>query len=223
MSQTFWKLSVVLFLLLLVAPGAALAEEAAPQEDPFQRTELPASLHLLEDLEEPAVTRPTENPALRMLLALGGAALTSSLTAAGGYHLGRAICSDALLCTEPFFGVLMGVSLGSALGTWWGGALAGGRGSFWSAMVGASAGMMATAIVFRGLLFFIRPQNPFAPVGYAGSYAILSLCTMAGAVTGYEIAHRLTAPAEATAPEPALQPLVAVTSGGAALGLGGRF
>jgi hypothetical protein len=201
----------LLLSLLLMAPRAALAEAVAPENGPFPRTELPASLHLLEDLAEPAPAPPPDYPALRMILSLSGAALTGSLLAATGYSLGLAICSDALLCLEPFFGLLVGGSLGVSLGAWWGGALAGGQGVYWSSAVGTGLGTIVGIAVVRVLGLVGVIPHPFK----WSSVAVLGGCAAAGAMAGYEIAHRVRAPA--------LHPLVAVTSGGAALGLGGSF
>jgi hypothetical protein len=193
MSLSAWKLSVVLSLWLLV-PRAGLAE-------PFQRTELPSSLHLLESLGESAYheAQPT---GVRLLAVTGAAALTGTLAAFIGAELSESVVG----------GFILGAVIGAPLGAWAGGKLVGGRGSYLGALggaaLGAGFGLLATATI-NG-----------ATGSYDGAWAF-PISTLLGAIIGYEVSHSLNTGYAATAPR--FQPTVAVSPRSAAVGLGGSF
>jgi hypothetical protein len=212
-ASTSWTLSLVLSLLLLV-PRAGLAEEAvAPETRPFQRTELPSSLRLLDAAPEPVPTEDS-SPLPRILAVTGVAALTGTMAVASGLRFARAHCTDEK--REGYFGCLgeyalgiyAGVMAGVPLGTWLGGLVAGGRGSYLGALVGTSVG---AAVGLSSSFVLSRAIHPRA---YRVAFP---LCTLLGAVIGYEFSHGLNTPG------PTVQPLLAVSSRSAALGLGGSF
>jgi hypothetical protein len=216
MSQTVMTLSVVLSLLLLV-PRTGLAVE--PEAGLSARTELPRSLHLLEDLAEPAVTRQAPSSATRRLTVLGGALATSAAGGLGGYSLGSVRCRKATSDEAAgscdglkYVSLALGSLVGAPIGAWWGGMLTEGRGSFGRALAGAAVGGSVGLVIAMGF------GEDF------GSAALVSLpvSTALGAMISYEMSHaRNIAPEVAAAP--GFQPRVAVSSQGAALGLGGSF
>jgi hypothetical protein len=198
----------VVLSLLLLAPGAALA------------TEPPRSLHLLEDLAEPASVEGTSSTAMRKVTVLGAALATSAAAGLGGFALAKAGCREPDPETESGGGcgytmypsLALGTLVGAPLGAWWGGTLMGGQGTFGRALAGAAIAGSLGVIVSAG---FGDSAGPAALVA-------LPLTTALGAMIGYEVSHsRNTASAQAAAP--AFQPLVAVSSRSTALGLGGQF
>jgi hypothetical protein len=216
MSQPFWKLTVVLSLLLL-GPRAALAEEAAPENGPSPRTELPASLHLLEDLAEPAVTEQAPSAETRVATVTLGALGMSALAGLGGYAITSGMCAGggARSCGgEGFLGLAIGGFLGAPLGAWLGGMYAGGSGSLGAALGGAAAGGGIS-------LFAVKLVGRYTQVE-SSALLIVPLSTLLGTVIFYERSHRANV-ASAAATAPAVQPLVSVSPRSAALGLGGRF
>ncbi len=214
MSQTLWKLSVVLSLVLL-APRAALAgEEASPETGPFVRTELPRSLHLVEGLApQPA---PSEGAFRvgRVLASAGGAVVTGALGGVAGFLFAQS-CSGGDGCIgDKAYGILGGTALGVAMGTSIGGSLADGQGSFWGALGGTVVGAGV------GIAGVVALAEATQDVPGAALYLGLPLITILGAVAGYELTHAWNTSSSAAS---GVQPLVAVTPTSAALGLGGRF
>ncbi len=218
MFLSSWKLSVVLSLLLLV-PRAGLAEEAmTPEAEPFQRTELPSSLRLLEAAPEPAPAQDTSRAA-RGLAVAGGAALFGTVSVATGLQLAKSACAPEdrggfFGCLgEDALGLLGGVAVGVPLGAWLGGTFVDGRGSYLGALVGTAVG---TGVGFTTSVMFSSAIHPQAYL------VAFPLFTVMGAVIGYEVSHGWNTP-DATVAAPSFQPMLSVTSTGAELALGGRF
>lgn len=196
-------LSVVLSLLLL-APGAALAQEAAAPQP--ERAELPASLHLV---DPPA--QPEEVPQLlRVLVLTTGVVMTGTLGGVAGLVLGLVMCTGSGPCSDTaILGLAAGATLSAPLGAALTGALMEGRGSYEGSLAGAVVGAgLGTAAT----LWLIDDGPP-------ETIALFPVLTVLGAVIGYELSHSLNTPAK----EVRFQPVLAVSGQGAALGLGGRF
>ncbi len=151
---SYWKLFALCSLLLLV-PRAGLASEAVASEDtPFQRAELPGSVHLLDvSMDRGPQWRP---------------------------HLSGQ--PDSALPR-----VLLGATLG--------------------ALVGGTSALLLAGTLEAGWAFSI-----LIPAG-----------AVAGALIGYYSGSEGGSASSRVAARPRVQPLLAVSPTGAAMGLGGRF
>jgi hypothetical protein len=205
--QISWKLSLVMSLLLL-APGVSLAADG---ETPLPAAATPTAPSLLETQEKAEPKQPP-HAALRVAAEIGAMSLTSAALGAGGLLMGLTTCDGDLSCLDTAgYGMLGGISVGAPIGTWWGGKLAGGRGTFLGSALGAGAGLLAGA----GAALLVTNDNiePFCfPLG-----AII------GSVVGYEMSHSM-----APAPRPSMAsagvlPVLAFSRQGAVLGLNGIF
>lgn len=194
----------VLFVLLL-APGLCLAGERAP-------------LRLTDDDWYEEGSRSSSRGG-RIAAELGLGAVTATVLGIGGGFAGLGICEagvtggkDSYLpCLDAaFLGVAAGVLAGVPLGVWWGGGLMDGHGRLLATFLGMGAGVLVGATAgalserFRTELFLVGTP----------------LLALTGAVVGYELSH--VEPWQASV-RPRFQPVLALSSHGAALGLGGRF
>ncbi len=206
----------LLLTLLLLAPSVGLAAEETPppaeastgQSTPSTDTPLPGAdtrpkLRLM-DTPAPEPTRPSQS--LRILAEVGAGALTG----AGGLFLGYMgvfavyntdLGSSSYGLLTP---VLLGVGTGLALGTWWGGELAGGDARLDSTFLGMLIGGAT------GILLTIPMENPFAALITCPPLMLL------GSIIGYENTER-------GATLKSVQPLLSVSPRGATFGLAGTF
>jgi hypothetical protein len=233
------RLSLLLTVLLL-APrvGLAAGESPAPAQDvPSREASSPESSAPPSSPGQPSGPRlaPAQGPwawqpqrpsqGVRILAETGAGVLTGAGGALGGMLAGGMLCALSLTssstdgstaCLNRFIGsILVGTNLGLALGTFWGGQAVGGNGNVLGPLAGAASGALAGVLVgtvrhdlHGGMLLGI-------PLGLIGS------------IIGYELTDKdpraaIPAPAAALA-RPRVQPLLAVSSGGALLGLGGAF
>lgn len=180
--QIRWKLSLIMSVLLL-APGLSFAADT--------------------------------HPALRVTAEIGAMTVTAAALGAGGYVLGRETCEDrsaGLGCLDRMaVGLLGGVTLGAPVGTWWGGELAGGQGTFLGALLGSGAGLAIGA--GASLLVSNDDLKTFC----------LPLGTMIGSVIGYEVSHDPEPAPQIPLASVGIQPVLAFSNRGAVLGLNGRF
>ena len=225
-------LPLLLSLLLASTPGRAATGRLALASD---APHTPRTLSLLAG-SEPAVTPGTQSETwhapevrterpgtvARVLAEVGmGVGGVVGLGAAGA-GLGALVpCHETgfLACFEgPTIGVTLGALVGLPLGVWLGGKLAGGQGSFVSALGGMGVGLAAAFVVSLIALPISTTAGQFAGViGFA-------LLPVAGAVIAYERSdtEALALPRRESA-RPGLRPLLAMTSGGGLIGLGGHF
>jgi hypothetical protein len=209
------RMSLLLSLLLLAPRVGLAAEETPPPADAPTEQSTPSTdssppgagsrpkLRLM-DTPAPESTRPDQP--LRILAEVGAGALTG----AGGLFLGYMVAfqmyepgvgsSDYLLLAP----VLLGVGTGLALGTWWGGELAGGDARLDATFLGMLLGGAA------GVLLTLPMENPFI------SLVICPPLMLLGSIIGYENTER-------GATLKSVQPMLSVSSRGATFGLAGTF
>ncbi|WP_375768566.1 hypothetical protein NR798_43955 [Archangium gephyra] len=214
--------SLSLLLLLLLAPGVGLAGQEAltPTASGQPGTQEGASLRLREDDWTQEDARPSRG--LRILAETGAGLLTGLGGGVAGAFAGGALCeagvvgskSGFLSCLEPAAsGLLLGAGAGFALGVWWGGEAAGGDGR----LLGALAGFGSCAAL--GLLWGVAAGTPSTGLLVAIPLSLI------GSIVGYELTQQAPAsgpqaPAVASA---RFQPVLAFSSRGALVGLGGSF
>jgi hypothetical protein len=234
------RLSLLLSLLVFVPRvGLAAGESPAPAQDvPSREASPPESSQPPLDTARPSSPQlaPAQNPwawqprrpdrGTRILAETGAGLLTGAGGALAGTLTGGALCWMSLVqsgadganpCVRSLLGGLMvGTGLGFSLGTFWGGEAAGGNGH----LLGALGGMAGGALV--GYL-----GGAAAYQSFGGGLVWCLPGALIGSILGYELTdqgpkgvHR--APAVALS-RPRVQPLLAVSSRGALLGLGGAF
>jgi hypothetical protein len=235
------RLSLLLSVLLLV-PRVGLAQEAPapasegstteetllPESSDVPGTQKRASPRLDEDswARESEVPRPSK--ALRIMAELGAGLLTSGGGSLVGFFAGAGLCGAGIVGSQGGFlpcldaagvGLLLGAGLGLPLGVFWGGEAAGGDGKLLGALLGMGSGVVAGFLV--GALAFANPS---------GGFVLGIPLAVVGSIVGYEMTERGGAPAPGARTSPAvasarprLQPMLAVSSRGALLGLGGSF
>ncbi|OJT17143.1 hypothetical protein BO221_46310 [Archangium sp. Cb G35] len=229
-----------LLLLLLLAPGVGLAapEPAleplarhAPLSEPrlassgLPGTDARAPLRLREDDWAQAEKEdPRPHRALRILVETGASLLTGTGGGFLGLLAGGGLCEMGLVGNRSGFfgcldsaalGLILGAGLGVTLGVWWGGEVAGGDGKLLGALAGMGSGIVL------GLLSGLASGR-----GDLGLYFTVP-GALIGAIVGYELSQRSPAagppsPAVASA-RPRLQPVLAFSSRGTLVGLGGTF
>ncbi|HZI13148.1 MAG TPA: hypothetical protein VE153_22390 [Myxococcus sp.] len=118
----------------------------------------------------------------------------------------RASTGDCALGAALVGGAL-GAGVGLPLGVWWGGRLTEGRGSFWGAFGGFSAGL-----ALGGGALLLEQFD----LGRG-----LLLASPLLAVVGYELSHANTQPQ--ASPAVGISPTLGLGPGGGSLGLQGRF
>jgi len=190
---------LLLLCLLLLAPGLGLAQERA-------------SLRLMEDAwhEESA---PQSTLGGRIGAELGLGLLSATVVGIGGGLTTLGLCGLGLSVSkggffgcmdDAAFGAILGVLVGAPLGVWWGGELKDGNGELFSAYLGMGAGLLV------GLLATALSPRFQAELLLVGTPLLL----LTGTIVGYELSQR---------ERPRLQPVLAVSSRSAVLGLGGHF
>ena len=108
----------------------------------------------------------------------------------------------------------LGLNLGLPVGVWLGGGLLRGDGLFLATLLGAGVGVLG---------FFVVSTIPGAPNSPLFVPALVGL-PLGLAVVGYEVSHLLRQPSRPRrTPGVSVQPLLAPVTGGALVGLGGRF
>ncbi|HVG61146.1 MAG TPA: hypothetical protein VNA24_21475 [Hyalangium sp.] len=215
-AQISWKLFLALSLLLLV-PGVSFA---ASKDAPLLATAEaePPSLLSEQDMlgaQEKAQRTRRIHPALRVAAEIGAMSVTSVALAAGGVSLVLYTCdvwSTGWGCLDlAGYSMLGGIILGAPIGTWWGGKLTGGQGTFLGTLLGSGAGLLAGA--GASLLVYNDNIKPFMfPLGAA-----------IGSVVGYEVSHSLVSATRVAEASAAVQPVLAFSDRGAVLGLNGSF
>jgi hypothetical protein len=218
-AQSPWKLPVLLSLLLLV-PGVGLAAEGtSPSPEPLPGMAPREPLHLVKDHEQPR-TVPHSNPVLRVAAEIGVEMLTALLVGLPSALVGNSLCHKFDLSSgySPYpcdiyaaYGFATGVTLSAPLGVWLGGKLANGQGTLLGAYLGAGVGALL------GLGAMVALTNTDARPTF------IPLFSMVGAIIGYEVSHHSEASAAVDASLARVQPVLAVSAHGGALGLGGRF
>lgn len=228
-------------LLLLLAPGVGLASpratppapsagtswEARPPAAPsgLPGTAARAPLRLSGDDSSLETAPPPPSRGLRILAETGAGLLTGTASGAAGLVLGYQLCergffgatSGWLACIgEAVLTSLATGSTGFALGVWWGGQLAGGKGKLLGLLAGWGVGALT------GLLVSL----PFARAISLTSIFFAVPGSMIGSIVGYELSQRSPEPAGLQAmasPRPRLRPVLAFSPHGAVVGLGGSF
>ena len=219
-------LCLLLCLLLLVPRVGFAAEEGValtPEPSGVPGTSEPAPLRLND--ENSWVQESERTPrGLRILAETGAGVLTGAGLGVAGLLAAGGLCGAGLLGGGDFgclgemgFGALLGIGLGLPLGVFWGGEVTGGDGKLYGALLGIAAGLAAGALVSVAM-----------GIPYSVFYVSLPFI-LGGSIVGYELTTRPTqlpqppmAPAVASS-RPRLQPVLAFSSKGAVLGLGGSF
>lgn len=202
---------LLLCCMLLGLPRVGLAaEEEPPQEEPKQET--------LED-SWGGPGRHRAPLGFRLITEVATGAIAS---AASGSVLGLAtygVCKSLGPEAERHYGCVgfglaasvLGLVEGYGLGLWWGGERVGGNGRLLFTLLGVTVGAVGSlSVAFLG-----------GTKSALGLVAI-PLPTLLLGHLGYELSQRAP-PAVARASGPSLQPLLAVSSNGTMLGVGGRF
>jgi len=221
-----------LLSLLLLVPMVSWAgnepEPLAPSADapvasgssfsivPTESSGLPGT----QDMMSQVRSRPTTG--LRLLAEAGAGLLTGAAVAVGGGVLALNLSSFPYTCSSGgssmnFCGIgrvvaggMIGMVVGIPVGVWWGGLAAGGKGMLLATLAGSALGVAA------GLGLWALNST----VG-AASYLTLP---MLFSITAYELTDALRQPSPQTASSGfSVRPMLAPTSGGALLGLNGRF
>jgi hypothetical protein len=235
-------ISLLLSLLLLVPRVGLAAQEAPtlasegstpeeallPKSSGLPGTEERAPLRLSEDSWAPEPEHQRPSRALRILAELGAGLLTTGAGVVGGALAGAGLCEAGVVgsrggwlpCLDAAaVGLLLGGGVGIPLGVFWGGEVAGGEGSLLGALAGMGSGAVAGFLL--GALMFRDPS---------GGPVVSAPMALVGAIVGYELSDRGAAPAPRAQASPAvasarprIQPVLAVSSRGALLGLGGTF
>ncbi|MFY0572065.1 hypothetical protein ACN28E_50685 [Archangium lansingense] len=219
-----------LLLILLLAPGVGLAaqEPATEEQPPLAASEQPgtqehAPLRLSEEPWAQADDASRLSPGWRLVTEAGVGVLLGLGGGYAGIVTSQAMCDADLLgfqggfmpCLGPnLIGVLLGVGIGIPLGVWSSGQLMGGDGNLMGALAGSLLGLLPGILV----AMFV-PHTLGLPLAF--SFPLM------GAMVGYELtrperAPGPQAPAMASAPR-RLQPVLAFSSRGALVGLGGSF
>ncbi|PTL83214.1 hypothetical protein DAT35_14550 [Vitiosangium sp. GDMCC 1.1324] len=215
---------------MLLVPRVGLAAEDAPRtttaagssssDSGLPGTQERAPVRLGGDAGSWA--REPERPSrgLRILAETGASLLTGLGGGFVGMLAGDGLCGSAnigrsgdfLPCLEATgVGLLAGAGLGFSLGTFWGGEVAGGDGRLLGALVGMGS----------GALVGILAGTAMSSIFLAGVVLGIPL-SLIGSIVGYELTEQGTPPAAVSA-RPRLQPVLAVSSHGGLLGLGGTF
>lgn len=231
---------IPLLLILLLAPGVGLAApESAPpplarhsalSEPPLASSGLPgtdarAPLQLREDDWAQAEKEdPRPHRALRILVETGASLLTGTGGGFLGLLAGGGLCAAGVVGNRSGFlgcldsaalGLILGAGLGVSLGVWWGGEVAGGDGKLLGALAGMGSGIVLGLVT--GLA---------AGRGDLGLYFTVPGAVL-GAIVGYELSQRSPAPGSPSpavaSARPRLQPVLAFSSRGTLVGLGGTF
>jgi hypothetical protein len=212
-------LALLLCLLVVGLPRVGLAAQDAPLASPRLALSGP-----LADPESPDSGATWKEPeryraplGLRLLTEVGAGLVTSAAGGLAGWGVGALVCGLAgvapgsLGCLPySLFGGVMGLVEGYAVGVWWGGEVVGGDGNLLLSMLGATLGsLVAIPLALGGAQ--LGPINPF-PLPIA-----------VGAHLGYELSQRPAPTSPAVSSRPGVQPVLAFSSRGALLGLGGRF
>lgn len=220
-------LLLLLSLLVLVPRVGLAAAVLTPEPSGLPGTSEPAPLRLGEDSLAQGPERSRTPRGLRILAETGAGLLTGAGLGAAGVLASNQLCRMDLLgpsggglmsCLDQVvMGTFLGFGLGFPLGVFWGGEVTGGDGKLYGPLLGMLAGVAA------GVLAAVALDT------YTGFY-VLALPFMVGvSIVGYELTtreapvpHALKAPAVASS-RPRLQPVLAFSSRGTLLGLGGSF
>lgn len=206
---------LVTLLLLLTAPASALAQ--ASSDAPRDATPAP-------------LTRAASEPTHEMRAPIGcrisgetiGGALVGSSGLALGF-LGGFLLADSVSCgfddcnpgRRLTLGVgAVGLGLGAASGVYLAGALMNARGRYLPTLLGGLAGA-GVPLAVSGLTGADVESAPIL-------ISFLAL-PVAGAILGYELSNPLSRQRSVSTASTAVLPTVALTPGGGALGLAGRF
>jgi hypothetical protein len=210
-------MSLLLTVLLLVPRMGFAAEQAPllPTDAPAERSALATAaplpgtgarpnLRLMEDdASAPAVDRPAQP--LRILAEVGAGVLTGTAGFVVGYFGMFALFPTGLLSFNSSYGFLVpllgGLGSGLALGTYWGGQLAGGQSDLGNTFLGMLVGGAA------GVLISVPMGNPFISLVACPPLMLL------GSIIAYESSEN----------GGRIQPMVNVTSRGTTFGLVGTF
>jgi hypothetical protein len=234
-----WSTHSLLLCLVLLAPRTGLGARDVPEASAPEReslmSEVPTLVPGLPGTEEQVPRRlllePTSSTTGRAplgvrLLAEAGAGLVMSVSSGFVALLGGLAWCEATGAFElevrglivdcaslPLLGALVAVPVGMPLGVWLGGEAFGGDGKLLATLAGMGAGLLG-----GGALLLVSPD--LVPLALA--------LAVSGPFIGYELSQRPRlssgpAPLPASSARPRLQPVLAFSSRGAVLGLGGTF
>jgi hypothetical protein len=225
------KLSLLLCLLLM--PRVGLAAELVPRSSGLPGTAEPAPLRLTED----ALATPSERPrpplGLRLMAEAGVGVATGLGLGLAGSLAGAGLCATGIFGPQgdyfPCFGqaaigALLGLGTGIPLGVFWGGQALGGQGELLGPVLGLGAGIFATIVLAVALPISISSLSHLLIIP-----GLIIPGLVGFSMLGYEFSQRDVptpqapgAPALASA-RPRLQPVLAFSSRGMLVGLGGSF
>lgn len=216
------RLPLLLLVLLAPAVGLAAGEPALAQRPPLASSGLPgtqeqASPRLMsEDSWPQQYERSPPSRVERIAVEIGAGLLTGVIPGIVGGYLGTALCEAGVTGPAGSFmpclgsalaGMLVGGSAGFSLGVWWGGELSGGDG----ALLGSLGGFGTFAAL--GTVLALTTGVPV--VGLLVGVPL----SLFGSIVGYELTQRTVEPSF----QARVQPVLAFSSHGAVMGLGGRF
>ncbi|QSQ13336.1 GlsB/YeaQ/YmgE family stress response membrane protein [Myxococcus landrumensis] len=202
----------------------------APQDIPYatprnlEEAAPPPSTDMAEQTRpglKPAVT--TEDPVPRVAVEFIGGTTGGIAGGALGLLVGYLIGAPTVGCDEcqvvSLVGGLTGLLIGVPAGTWVGGRLMDGKGTFLATAGGSLVGW-GGALLGSAILGLDEDDQAVS--------ALLLLLPIIGATTGYEMSHQANRPVTPPPPSRAdtgvrLMPVAGMTEHGARLGLMGRF
>jgi hypothetical protein len=228
-----------LLLLLLLAPGVGLAGQQAPatllsprSTPSFEALPRVASSSLPDTAlrvplrlsgnsgDQEGAEPPRPSRALRILAETGAGLLTGGAGGVAGYLIGTRLCQLGIVGSnggwfpclgEGIVGFVMGFGTGFPLGVFWGGEAAGGDGMLLGVLAGPGVGLV------MNLLLTAITRSP--STGFALSIPFLAI----GSIVGYELSQRRTEPPAMASARLRIQPVLALSSRGTLVGLGGSF
>ncbi len=192
-------------------PPDATGDAAASSREPGDTPTL--SEQALPSKERARASDPVPRLAVEFAAGAGGGVVAGTLGLLTGYLMGASTVGCDECGIVAGVGGITGVLVGIPAGTWLGGNLMGGRGTFLGTAAGSLVGW--GGVLLGSAVLGVGDDNQ-------GLAAALLLLPIVGAVTGYELSAKPEAPPVKASPVQVV-PVAGVTGHGPRLGLMGRF